>query len=61
MKTSATLKIIIVFFILLIGWLFIRIARLLLPIVLIAIVIGLLWDWADPKSGNKKYDDYEEL
>ncbi len=59
MKSSATVKILIVFFVLLIGWFFVRIARLLIPIVLIAIVVGLLWDWADPKSGSKKYDDYE--
>ncbi|MFD1551218.1 hypothetical protein DNU06_13140 [Putridiphycobacter roseus] len=61
MRSSATVKIFIVFLILLVGWFFIRVARLLFPILLIAIVIGLIWDWAYPKKGSDEFDDYEEL
>ena len=39
-------------------WLFIRIIRLLIPLVLLAIVIGWVWDVFDSKGGGNKYDNY---
>ena len=54
-------KIIIVFIVLIVGWLFIRIVRLLIPIVLIAIAIGWIWDVFDSKKGDSnKYDKYDK-
>jgi hypothetical protein len=50
MKLSARTKIIIVFFILLIGWFFIRMVRLLIPLVIIAIIVGFIWDWLDGRE-----------
>lgn len=50
MKPSARNKILIVFFVLLVGWLFIRIARLLIPLIAIAVVVGFIWDWADDRD-----------
>ncbi|MGV6860646.1 MAG: hypothetical protein ACWA41_02690 [Putridiphycobacter sp.] len=59
MKPDLKSKILIVLVILIVGWLFIRIIRLLIPLVLIAIAVGWIWDVFDNKE--KKYDDYEEL
>jgi len=54
-------KIIIVFIVLIVGWLFIRVIRLLIPLVLIAIVIGWVWNIFDSKKGrSNKYDKFEE-
>jgi len=51
---GAGIKIAIVFMVLLSVWLFYRIIRFLLPMLLIAIVVGYLWDWA---SGSGKGDE----
>ncbi len=54
-------KIIIILVILIVGWLFIRIVKLLIPLVLMAIVIGWIWDVFDSKKGGgNKYDKYQE-
>ena len=52
-------KIIIVLVVLIVGWLFIRVIRLLIPLVLIAIAVGWIWDIFDSKGGNK-YDKYDK-
>ncbi|NOQ70631.1 MAG: hypothetical protein GQ574_01435 [Crocinitomix sp.] len=52
MKPSARNKIIIVFFVLLIGWFFIRMVRLLIPLVIIAIIVGFIWDWFGERDKN---------
>jgi hypothetical protein len=67
MHPSLSNKIIIVLVVLVIGWLFLRIARLLIPLIIIAIIVGWVWDVFDTKKGGNKYDkynrfdDYEEL
>jgi len=43
-------KIIIILVILIVAWLFLRIIRLLIPLVLIAIVVGWVWDVFDKKK-----------
>ena len=55
------IKIVIVFAALLSVWFFYRIMRFLLPMLLIAIVIGYLWDWSSGGSNKDKYDDYDEI
>ncbi|MFK8038832.1 MAG: hypothetical protein AB8B74_11115 [Crocinitomicaceae bacterium] len=60
MRSPLIFKIVIVFSVLLAIWFFIRIVRFLLPMLLIAIVIGYLWDWSSGKGGDK-YDDYDEV
>lgn len=56
---SVTKKIIIVFAVLTGLWLFVRVVRFLVPMLLVAIVLGFLWDWAT--KDRPKYDDYEEV
>jgi hypothetical protein len=51
-------KIIIILVILIVGWLFFRIMKLLIPLILIAIVIGWVWDVFDSKGKGNKYDSY---
>ena len=57
---SVSIKIIIVFAVLMAIWFFVRVVRFLFPMVLLAIVLGYLWDWASQKE-NDKYDDYDEV
>ena len=56
MRPNIGTKILIVFVILLAGWFFIRTVRLLIPVLIIAIVVGYIWDWTDKRSD--KYDNY---
>lgn len=60
MRPSLVYKVLVVFAVMLVFWFFYRIVRLLLPMLLVAIVIGFLWDWASG-SPKDKFDDYEEL
>jgi len=55
MKSSARNKILIVFFVLLAVWFFIRVIRMLIPLVIIAIIVGFIWDWADDKGRKNQY------
>ena len=57
---SVSIKIIIVFAVLMAIWFFVRVVRFLFPMVLLAIVLGYLWDWAS-QTENDKYDDYDEV
>lgn len=57
MKSSVGNKILIVFVVLLTFSFFIRLMRFILPMILIAIAIGFLWDWLDGKEKDK-YDNY---
>jgi hypothetical protein len=61
MRSSLINKIAVVFALMLVFWFFFRIVRLLLPMLLVAIVIGFLWDWASGGPKGDKFDDYEEL
>jgi len=58
MRPSTRNKILIVFTVLLIFWLLSRALRLLIPLIIIAVIIGGLWDWVDrgKKNGRNKYD-----
>ncbi len=47
-------KILVIFVALVIGWLFIRIAKLLIPLVIIAVIGGYIWEWVS----KDKYDNY---
>ena len=61
MRPKLSNKIIIILVILIVGWLFIRVIKLLIPLLLMAIVIGWIWDVFDSKKGGRnKYDKYEE-
>jgi hypothetical protein len=54
MQLNLKFKIIIVFLVLIIGWLFIRMMMLLIPLVIIAVIIGFIWDVADGRGKNKR-------
>lgn len=58
MRLNLSNKIIIILVILIIAWLFFRIIKLLIPLILIAIVVGWLWDMFDSKGNNTKYRKY---
>jgi len=58
MHPSLKNKIIIVFFILLIGWFFIRILKLLIPLVIIAIALGWVWNIFDNEKDDNNYRGY---
>ena len=58
--SSVSIKIIIVFAVLMAIWFFVRVVRFLFPMVLLAIVLGYLWDWAS-QNENDKYDDFDEV
>ncbi|MBL4662068.1 MAG: hypothetical protein JKY22_00505 [Flavobacteriaceae bacterium] len=53
MQLNLKFKIIIVFLVLIIAWFFIRMIMLLIPLVIIAIMIGFIWDFADGREKNK--------
>lgn len=53
MQLNLKFKIIIVFLVLIIAWLFIRMIMLLIPLVIIAVIIGFIWDVADGRKENK--------
>lgn len=59
MRPQLLIKIFTVFGIMLVAWFFYRLVKLLLPMLLIAIVFGFLWDWTSKKED--RYDDYKEL
>ncbi len=62
MRPGLGFKILTVFAILLAFWFFYRVVRLLLPLLIMAIVIGYLWDlMSRSNKKNNKYDDYEEI
>ncbi|MFK8046304.1 MAG: hypothetical protein AB8B72_12485 [Crocinitomicaceae bacterium] len=58
---GAGIKIVIVFMALLSIWFFYRVVRFLLPMLLLAIVLGFIWDWASGSGKSDKYDDYDEV
>lgn len=58
MRPQLLVKILIIFGIMLAAWFFYRIIRLLLPMFLIAIAVGYLWDWSSNNQKNDKYDNY---
>ena len=57
MHPSLRNKILIVLVILIVVWMFIRIVRMLIPLILIAIAVGWIWDIFDSKEKDK-YDGY---
>ena len=62
MRPALGVKILIVFAILLAFWFFYKVVKLLLPMLLVAIVVGYLWDWSTRSSSrNDRFDDYEDM
>ena len=53
MGRSVGSKILIVFIILLIGWFFVRVLRMIIPMVIIAIIVGFVWDLIDGKDDER--------